>query len=55
MDWRLMALSAVSEGFCPNHKIPLDPDGWCDACGPRGVRYSIRDRTTVVADYAPLG
>lgn len=57
-DWRLMALAAIREGFCPNHKTSLDPQpqgGWCGTCGRGpGVWYSIRDGDTVVASYPLL-
>ncbi len=56
-DWRLMALAAISEGFCPEHKTPLDPQregGWCAACGHIGAWYSIRNGDTVVAKYPSL-
>jgi hypothetical protein len=59
MDWRLMALAAISEGYCPEHKTPLDPQpqgGWCGACGlhAQGAWYSIRDGDTVVTSYPLL-
>jgi len=50
----MMALAAISEGFCPNHHTPLGQDGWCATCGHRGVWYSIRSDDTVVATYAPV-
>jgi hypothetical protein len=57
-DWRLMAIAAIREGFCPEHKAPLDPQpqgGWCESCGRgRGAWYSIRNGDTVVTNYPLL-
>jgi hypothetical protein len=54
VEWRLMALAAISEGFCPEHKTPLDPQplgGWCPACSSRGCWWTIRNGDTVVSTY----
>lgn len=53
-DWYRMALAVISEGFCPDHKIPLDPQppgGFCAACGQgRGIWWSVYHGDTVIAD-----
>jgi hypothetical protein len=58
-DWRLMALTTIREGFCPEHKTPLDPHpqgGWCWRCGPDcGAWWTIRNEDTVVTTYPPPG
>ena len=59
-----MALAAISEGYCPEHKTPLDPQpqgGWCASCGhqcascePQGAWWSVSDGDTVVTKYPAL-
>jgi len=34
-------LTAFSEGFCPEHRVPLMPDCWCRHCGPDGAWWSL--------------
>jgi hypothetical protein len=48
--WRLHAIAAIAEGFCPNHGgVQLTSSArYCFACE---CRYSIEDGTTVIATY----
>lgn len=32
VSWYETALAAVGDGFCPEHKVPLEADGWCGTC-----------------------
>jgi hypothetical protein len=58
-DWRLMALAAIREGICPEHKTPLDPHprgGWCWRCGRDcGAWWTIGDDDNVVTTYPVPG
>lgn len=58
-DWRLMALAAIREGICPEHKGALDPHprgGWCWRCGRDcGAWWTIRDDDNVVTTYPVPG
>lgn len=33
MTWYEAALVMLSEGMCPEHRLPLAVDGWCKRCG----------------------